>query len=74
MVEQTHALIHVRTQRSFLSLDDLAIATALHPRTIEQFVSFGLLEPSVTRVLPPPAPFELRQPPMAEHPGRPLEP
>jgi MerR family transcriptional regulator, heat shock protein HspR len=46
MVEQTRARVRVRTERSFLSLDDLAIATALHPKRVEQFVSFGLLEPS----------------------------
>jgi MerR family transcriptional regulator, heat shock protein HspR len=46
MVEQTHALIRIQTAESFLSLNDLAIAAALQPRRVEQFVSCGLLEPS----------------------------
>ena len=46
MAHKTRELIVWRTEHAFLSLEDLASATGLHPELVEQFVDYGLLEPS----------------------------
>src|SRR6266436_3935307 len=46
MAHKTRELIVWRTEHAFLSLEDLADASGLHPGLVEQFVDYGLLEPS----------------------------
>jgi MerR family transcriptional regulator/heat shock protein HspR len=40
--------VHIvrRTEHVFLSLEDLASAAGLHPGLVEQFVDYGLIDPS----------------------------
>src|SRR3981189_4000396 len=40
------ALVLWRTANSLLTLKDLADAAALHPKRVEKFLAFGLIEPS----------------------------
>src|SRR6266850_4581207 len=46
MAHKTRESIVWRTDHAFLSLEDLADACGLHPGLVEQFVEYGLLEPS----------------------------
>ena len=46
MAHKTRESIVWRTEHAFLSLEDLASASDLHPGLVEQFVEYGLLEPS----------------------------
>src|SRR5882762_5205468 len=40
------ALVLWRTANSLLTLEDLADAAAQHPKRVEEFLAFGLIEPS----------------------------
>jgi MerR family transcriptional regulator, heat shock protein HspR len=51
MADKTREVIVWRTGRAFLSLEDLASAVGVHPGQVEQFVDYGLLEPSAGRGL-----------------------
>lgn len=46
MARRTRELIVWRTEHAFLGLEDLAGAAGVHPGLVEQFVEYGLLEPS----------------------------
>jgi hypothetical protein len=46
MLTGTQALVLWRTANSLLTLEDLADAAALHPKRVEKFLAFGLIEPS----------------------------
>jgi len=46
MLNGTQALVLWRTANSLLTLQDLAEAAALHPKRVEKFLDFGLIEPS----------------------------
>jgi hypothetical protein len=46
MLTGTQALVLWRTANSLLTLKDLADAAALHPKCVEKFLAFGLIEPS----------------------------
>jgi len=46
MADTTHELILWRTEHSLLTLVDLANMAGLHPELVEQFVDYGLIEPS----------------------------
>ncbi len=46
MAHKTRELLVWRSEHAFLSLEDLANASGLHPGLVEQFVDYGLLEPS----------------------------
>jgi len=45
MVNGTQALVLWRTANSLLTLQDLAEAAVLHPKRVEKFLDFGLIEP-----------------------------
>jgi DNA-binding transcriptional MerR regulator len=47
MVEKTQSVISLRRAYSLFSVQDLARAASLHPRHLEKFVGFGLIEPAV---------------------------
>jgi DNA-binding transcriptional MerR regulator len=47
MVEKTQSVIPLRRAYSLLSVEDLAKAASLHPRPLEKFVGYGLIEPTV---------------------------
>jgi hypothetical protein len=47
MVEKVQAVIPLRREHSLLSVQDLAKAAYLHPKHLEKFVGFGLIEPTV---------------------------
>jgi DNA-binding transcriptional MerR regulator len=47
MADKTHELILWRTEHSLLTLNDLADAAGLHPELVENFVDYGLIEPSM---------------------------
>ena len=46
MLTGTQALVLWRTANSLLTLEDLADTVALHPKRVEKFLAFGLIEPS----------------------------
>ena len=46
MLNGTQALVLWRTANSLLTVQDLADAAALHPKRVEKFLDFGLIEPS----------------------------
>ena len=46
MLTGTQTLVLWRTANSLLTLKDLADAAALHPKRVEKFLAFGLIEPS----------------------------
>lgn len=46
MLNGTQALVLWRTANSLLTLQDLAEAAALHPKRVEKFLDFGLIESS----------------------------
>lgn len=46
MPNGAQALALWRTANSLLTLKDLADAAALHPKRVEKFLAFGLIEPS----------------------------
>ena len=45
MKNETRAMILWRTESAFLTVEDLARATGLHPEQVKKFVGFGLVEP-----------------------------
>ena len=47
MVKKNQSIIPLRRGYSLLSVEDLARAASLHPKHLEKFVGFGLIEPTV---------------------------
>ena len=47
IVEKANSVVPSHGAYSLLSVEDLAKATSLHPKRVEKFVGFGLIEPAI---------------------------
>jgi MerR family transcriptional regulator, heat shock protein HspR len=47
MIEKAQSVVRLRRGQPLLSIEDLAKTASLHPKHLEKFVGFGLIEPTV---------------------------